>query len=137
MKEKSEVYQLFLSFEQFVKRQFECKIKEVQSDWGGEYRCLSTHFKQTSTHHCVSCPHTYEQNGTSKRKIRHVVDKALLCLLTVRNKPLKFCDYSFETAIYLINRLPTPILSQSSLYHSYMIRKPIMIFSRPLVFVPL
>jgi hypothetical protein len=41
---KSDVYSVFHQFQTLVERQFSLKIKFVQTDWGGEYRKLSTFF---------------------------------------------------------------------------------------------
>ena len=41
---KSSVMPIFHSFQKLVEHQFNCKIKSVQTDWGGEYRSLHTYF---------------------------------------------------------------------------------------------
>ncbi|KAD4584095.1 hypothetical protein E3N88_21696 [Mikania micrantha] len=57
-----------------ITEEFSTKIKAVQSDWGGEFRQLSSFFKQIGINHRISCPHTSEQNGTVERRHRHVVE---------------------------------------------------------------
>jgi len=47
-------------FQILVERQFLLKIKFVQTDWGGEYRKLSTFFKIIGIQHRLICPHTHE-----------------------------------------------------------------------------
>ncbi|GJV93402.1 putative RNA-directed DNA polymerase [Tanacetum coccineum] len=42
--QKSDVYSTFKSFVQMVKRQFTTKLKNVQTDWGGEFRNLASFF---------------------------------------------------------------------------------------------
>ncbi|MCH87925.1 retrovirus-related Pol polyprotein from transposon TNT 1-94, partial [Trifolium medium] len=51
----------------------------------------------------LTCPHTHHQNGSVERKHRHVVETGLT-LLAQAHLPLKFWDYAFMTATYLINR---------------------------------
>ena len=38
--------------------------------------------------------------------------------------PLKFWEQAFETAVYLINRLPTPVLKNRSPYQALYHQKP-------------
>ncbi|KAL4565329.1 hypothetical protein LXL04_029418 [Taraxacum kok-saghyz] len=61
---KADVYTTFKAFMLTVERQFQTKIKSVQTDWGGEFRNLSKFFSQLGISHQLSCPHTSEQNGT-------------------------------------------------------------------------
>lgn len=63
-----------------------------QSDWGGEYRRLSQYFEREGIQHRVSCRHTSQQNGIAER----------------------FWEEAFLTACYLINRMPTHTLQNSS-----------------------
>uniref|UniRef100_A0A803PQB9 Reverse transcriptase Ty1/copia-type domain-containing protein n=1 Tax=Cannabis sativa TaxID=3483 RepID=A0A803PQB9_CANSA len=60
-----------------------------------------------------SCPHTSAQNGRAERKHRHIVEMGLT-LLAQAHMPLKFWWDSFQAAVYLINRLPTPVLKNHS-----------------------
>jgi hypothetical protein len=57
---KYDVYSVFHQFQILVERQFLLKIKFVQTDWGGEYRKLSTFFKIIGIQHRLICPHTHE-----------------------------------------------------------------------------
>jgi len=62
---KSDVYSVFHQFQTLVERQFSLKIKSVQTDWGGDYRKLSTFIQTVGIHHRLICPHTHEQNAQS------------------------------------------------------------------------
>jgi hypothetical protein len=53
--------------------------------------------------------------GTVERKHRHIVETGL-SLLATANVPLKFWDLAFETATYLINRLPSKVTKKKSPY---------------------
>ena len=108
---KSDVYSVFKTFVLKVQTLFDCKIQCLRSDSGGEF--LSKNFQsflndQGITHQ-LSCPHTPEQNGCAERKHRHVVEIGRT-LLHQSGLPTQFWVEAFQTAIYLINRLP----SQSS-----------------------
>lgn len=72
----------------------------------------------------MSCPYTPQQNGCVGRKNRHIVEVGL-SLLAHSFAPKKFWSYAFQAAVFLINRLPTPILNFQSpyaaLYHNPLI----------------
>ena len=120
--QKSDVYKVFCSFQKLVERQFNCKIKSVQTDWGGEYRSLHKYFENIGIQHRVSCPHTSQQNGSIERKHRHIVETGL-SLLSHSSVPLSFWDHAFMMATYLINRLPTSPLNTTPL-HKLFARDP-------------
>jgi hypothetical protein len=98
-----------------AEKQFSTAIKQLQSDNGGEY--TSNQFKeflsQNGILHRLTCPHTSQQNGVAERKHRHVVELGLTLLAQSGLSPKYWVD-SFLTAIYLINRLPTPVLNNDS-----------------------
>ena len=78
---------------------------------GGEFQSLSKFFESCGIAHHLSCPHTHQQNGAVERKHCHIVETGL-ALLYHANIPLRFWDDAFQTACYLINRLPTTILKK-------------------------
>ena len=112
---KSDVFQAFIDFQHRIERQFNQKIVNFQSDWGGEFQALSKHLKEHGINHRVSCPHTPAQNGTAERKHRHIIETAL-SLLHQSSVPNSFWDEAVCTVVYLINRLPTQILKNKSPY---------------------
>jgi hypothetical protein len=71
---------------------FHRKILAVQSNWGGEY------------------PHAHQQNSSTERKHRHIVEIGLT-LLAQAFMPLKFWDEAFTIAVYLINRTSNKVIS--------------------------
>lgn len=72
-----------------IELQLNYKIKQVQSDWGGEFRSLITFFKEKGIIHRLSCPHTHHQNGVIERKHRHICEIGL-SLLARANLPTDF-----------------------------------------------
>ncbi|KAK1412849.1 hypothetical protein QVD17_34395 [Tagetes erecta] len=106
LKLKSDVFATFKQFITMVERQFQTKLKSVQTDWGGEFRKLSPFFSDLGIIHRLSCPHTSEQNGVVERRHRHVVETGLT-LLAQSHAPQKFWHFAFGTAVYLINRMPS------------------------------
>ena len=72
LQHKSDFVNAYLSFEQYVKKQFNKEIKVFHSDGGGEFinSKLSTHFHLTGVIHEVSCPYTLEQTSIVERRHR-------------------------------------------------------------------
>lgn len=56
------------------------------------------------------CPHTHQQNGRAERKHLHIVEMGL-SMLAQANLPLKFWWDAFNSAVFIINRLPAPVLN--------------------------
>ena len=110
---KSDVESTFLRFQKYVELLLNTKIKSVQSDWGGEYHRLHKYFLDHGIIHYISCPHTHQQNGSAERKHRHVVETGL-ALLAHSSMPVKFWDQAFNTAVHLINRLPTRVIDNAT-----------------------
>ncbi|KAM1762795.1 hypothetical protein ACFX12_005393 [Malus domestica] len=112
---KSDFCTTFIGFYAYVLTQFSAQIRILQSDGGGEYisKPLQSFLLQKGILHQKSCPYTPEQNGMAERKHRHVIETAVTLLQTAQMPP-KFWSFACQTAIYLINRMPTPILSNQS-----------------------
>lgn len=86
------------------------KLNQSKQTGGGEYRKLNTYFKSIGIHHRLICPQKHEQNGTVEHRHRHMVEIGLT-LLGQCKALLKFWRYAFESAVYLINRMPTAVLN--------------------------
>lgn len=107
--------EVFLRYKALVEKFFEKHIKILYSDNGGEYEALDTFLTIDGVSHLTSPPHTPEHNGYAERRHRHIVETGL-SLFAHANLPIIFWSHAFKTAVYLINRLPTPTLSNKSLY---------------------
>jgi hypothetical protein len=120
---KSDVLSAFHKFHTMVEHLFNTKIKQIQTNWGGEFRSLSTFFDKLGIVQWVSCPHTYQQQGCVKRKHHHIIDNSL-ALLAESNVPKTFWDEACQTSCYSINCLPTPVLQNKSHFHKLFCRSP-------------
>jgi len=129
LKRKSDVYPIFTQFVAMVERQFNTKLKSVQTDGGGEFRKLSSFFSSLGIIHRFSCPHTSEQNGLVERRHRHVVETGLT-LLSQSSVPSKFWHFAFDTAVYLINRMPSSNTARTSPFEFLFKRTPNYTFLR-------
>jgi hypothetical protein len=114
---KSDVYECFIKFKVLAEKQFSTSIKQLQSDRGGEF--ISNHFQSFLTKHGIvhrkSCPYTSQQNGLVERKLKHILETGLTLLAHSHLSNQYWVD-SFLTAVYLINRLPSPVLGNISPY---------------------
>lgn len=79
--------------------------------------------------HRISCPYAHSQNGSMESKHRHTVETEL-ALLAHSSLPHSYWSDAFVTAVFLINRLSTLVLSNKSpfevLFHqtpNYMFQK--------------
>jgi hypothetical protein len=79
--------------------------------------------------HRRSCPQTSEQNNFIERRHRHVVETGVT-LLAQSHLPRRFWHYAFETAVYLINRLPSRVSSNKSPFQQLFNRRPDYSFLR-------
>ena len=98
-----------------VANQFSLKIKTFRSNGGGEF--TSNEFKSyLSNHgiaHHISCPHTPQQNGVVERKHRHIIE-ITITLLSQAFLSYSFWTFAIQTAVSLINLLPTSVLDWKS-----------------------
>jgi hypothetical protein len=90
---------------------------------GGEYQKLHPFFAQVGITHHISCPHTHQQNGVAERKHRHIVEVGL-ALLAHAFMPLKFWGDAFISTTYLINRIPSKVLSYDTPLHHLFQKQP-------------
>lgn len=114
---KSDVFACFIKLKCLFENLFSTKIKQFQSDGGGEFvsKIFQSFFSDHGIFHRVICPYTSQQNGIAERKHWHIVETGL-SLLAHSHLPSTYWVEAFSTAIYLINRLPTPTLKFSTPY---------------------
>uniref|UniRef100_A0A1J3HVA2 Retrovirus-related Pol polyprotein from transposon TNT 1-94 n=2 Tax=Noccaea caerulescens TaxID=107243 RepID=A0A1J3HVA2_NOCCA len=104
-----------MAFKALVENRFQTKITTLYSDNGGEFVALRQFLSTHGISHLTSPPHTPEHNGISERKHRHIVEIGLT-LLHQASLPPQYWTYAFAAAVYLINRLPSPVIANTSPY---------------------
>lgn len=119
LKNKSDSLSTFRHFQTLIEKFFNRPIKQFNIDNGGEFIKLKPHFSACGISHLTSPPHTPEHNGYVERCHRHIVEMGLT-LLSHANLPVSFWPLAFTTAVYLINRLPTPTLNNNSPYFVFL-----------------
>nr|KYP54945.1 Retrovirus-related Pol polyprotein from transposon TNT 1-94 [Cajanus cajan] len=115
LKHKSEVSSVFLRFVSMIKNQFGVNIKKLRSNNAKDYfnHTLNFFCQKEGIIHESSCVHTPQQNGIAERKNGHLLDQTR-ALIFQNNVPKIFWGEAVLTATYLINRLPSTILSSKS-----------------------
>ena len=104
LKKKLDFFEYFLKFQSLIENQFERRIKNFQSDGGGEFQSTDfhNHLNKCGILQQNSCPGTPKHNGVGKRKHRHIVELALTMLFHAK-LPLSFWVDASLTGAYLIN----------------------------------
>uniref|UniRef100_A0A2N9IGY8 Integrase catalytic domain-containing protein n=1 Tax=Fagus sylvatica TaxID=28930 RepID=A0A2N9IGY8_FAGSY len=112
LKHKDEVFDVFKSFHIMVQTQFSAKIQILRSDNGGEYvnQPFQAYFQSHGLFHETSCSQTPQQNGIAERKNRHILETAR-ALLIGAHVPSRYWDDAVATAVHLLNRMPTKVLT--------------------------
>lgn len=112
---KSNVKNIFIWFKAIFKKHFDKTIKTLYSDNSDEYIALTDFLSTNGISHLTTPPNTPEHNDFSERWHLHIV-KTGLALLSHVSLPHNYWPYTFASAFYLINRMPTPTLNLSSPY---------------------
>jgi hypothetical protein len=121
MKEKSETRKCFEDYVAEVSGLFQSKIKvlSLHSDGGGEFvGGLLRQFCQASgIRQSWSAPHTPQQNPIAERSWRTILDMARAQVLGAQ-LPKPMWAEAMNTAVYVINRVPSKALGGDTPYHS-------------------
>jgi len=112
---KDRVLDAFKNFQSYVSNHYNAKLKIFRSDNGGEYtsHTFKQHLAQHGILHQTSCPYTPQQNGVAERKNRHLMEVARSMMFQT-NVPKRHWSDAVISACYLINRIPTRVLSDQS-----------------------
>nr|GEX44666.1 hypothetical protein [Tanacetum cinerariifolium] len=108
LKHKHEVFETFKVFQKEVENQLGKTIKSLRSDRGCEY--MSQEFLDHLKKHGIIAhrtpPYTPQHNGVSKRRNRTLLDM-VQSMMSQTTLPMSFWDYALETAIRILNMVPT------------------------------
>ncbi|CAA0830105.1 cysteine-rich RLK (RECEPTOR-like protein kinase) 8, partial [Striga hermonthica] len=104
----SECFEKFLEYKAVVETQLGKSIKSLRSDRGGEY--LSNEFRSYLTDNGITSqltvPGTPQQNGVAERSLRTLM-KMVREMMSYSSLPDSFWGYALETAVYILNRVPS------------------------------
>ncbi|PKU77029.1 Retrovirus-related Pol polyprotein from transposon TNT 1-94 [Dendrobium catenatum] len=107
--QKSDVFTKFLEFKKMVEVQFQTQIRKIRTDGGGEFinNKFKTYLATQGILHQFTCPYTPSQNGVAERKHRHITETTRTLLIEASLPSYLWVD-TLLTAVYLINKLPSP-----------------------------
>lgn len=112
MKHKSETRPLILQFINLVQTQYNKTIKKIRSDNGKEF-LMEMFFKDKGIIHQKTCIKIQQQKDVAERKHRHILNVARVITLQ-SNPPKLFWIFFTNHAVYLINRLPSHVITSQS-----------------------
>ena len=86
MKYRSKLLQVYSNFAKMVETQFSKRIKIFRYDNALEYiqYVFQAVLHSYGTVHQLTCPGTSQQNGRTKRKLRHILDTICALLLSAK-----------------------------------------------------
>lgn len=114
LKQKSDVLHVFPGYIQMIENQFHMNVCAVRSDNANELNFTQLYMnKGIKAYH--SCPETPEQNSVVERRHQHLLNVAR-ALMFQSGLPLEYWGDCVLTAVFLINRLPSPILDNKTPY---------------------
>jgi len=126
MKFKSKVADIFMKFKAWVETQSERKMQVIKSDNGTEYKCEKFKFfcEDAGIERQLTTPYTSQQNDVVERKNRTIMEMARF-LLHDKGLPKKFWAEAANTAVFLLNRLPTKAVQKKTQFEAWHNSKPI------------
>ena len=122
MKNKSDVLTVFPFFLKHVQTQYKSVVKAIRSDNAPEL-AFTKLFQDNGIFHQFSCAYTPQQNSVVERKHQHILNVAR-ALLFQSNIPIVYWSDCICTTIFLINRTPSLLLDNKSLYEILLKKAP-------------
>jgi len=127
MKLKSETRKHIINFVSYIENQFNTNLKCLRSDNGCEFLMIDF-FLSKGILHQRSCVESPQKNGIVERKHQHILNVAR-SLSFQASLPSNFWHFSVQHAVHLINRIPTPLLKNTTPYN--------LLFQQPPTFLHL
>ena len=116
-KNRYELDQIYCDFTKMIETQFSKPIKVFRYDNAQEYKAHEFTYilHQFGIVPHSSCAGTSQQNGRVERILRYILD--VVCATTiVTSTPSQFWGEPALTAVYTINRCPSPIVQNQTPY---------------------
>ena len=115
-KNRSKLSQIYHDFTKMIETRFSKLIKVFRSDNAQEYKAheFTSILHQFGTVPHSSCAGTSQQNGRAECKLRHILDVVRATIAA--STPTQFWGEAALTAVYTINRCPSPIVQNQTPY---------------------
>ncbi|KAA0052874.1 gag/pol protein [Cucumis melo var. makuwa] len=111
---KSDSFEKFKEYKADVENESGKTIKTLRSDQGGKYMDLQ--FQDYLIEHGIqsqlSAPSMPQQNGVSERRNQTLLDM-VHSIMSFSQLPYSFWGYTLETAIYILNNVPSKSVSET------------------------
>ncbi|KAL0561491.1 hypothetical protein IC582_001919 [Cucumis melo] len=116
MQHKSEALEKFKEYKAEVENALSKTIKTFRSDRGGEYMDLKfqNYLMECGIVSQLSAPGTPQQNGVSERRNRTLLDM-VRSMMSYAHLPNSFWGYAVQTAVYILNCVPSKSVSETPL----------------------
>lgn len=105
--QKSDVSKQFQRFLPWFERRYDCRVKRVHCDGGGEYVGLDGFLNGLGIERDIVPPYCPEQNGIAERKNRTLIETAK-AMMSHANLPLSFWAEAVVHAADIRNRFLSP-----------------------------
>ena len=117
---KSKVADVFWKYKALVENQSGAVIQVIKTDNGTEYTSerFNNLCEEAGIEHQLTAPYTPQQNGVVERKNRTIMEMSR-CLLHEKGLPKKFQAEAANTAVFLLNRLPTKALQKKTSFEAW------------------
>lgn len=102
LRRKSEVHDTFVLYQKWFERQFNCQIKTLYSDHGGEFEALNGYLLENGIQDEYSAAYTPQQNRVAERHNRTLMDMAR-SMMDQAGLPPSFWAEAVTTAVELRN----------------------------------
>lgn len=124
LKEKGDTFSKFKKLKGVIEQETEERIKTLRTDRGGEFvsQEFNDVYKDSGINRHLMAPYTPQQNGVVERKNRTLMDMTR-SILKHMQMPTYLWGETVRHATYLINRIATRSLKDSTPYEVYRGRK--------------
>ena len=108
----SKAFEKFKEFKVEIENQLGIRVKAIRFDWGGKY--LLKDFKDYLTENGIisqmTTPGTPQQNSVAEIKNRTLLDM-VRSMMSYSTLPISFWGYALNTAMYVLNLIPSKFFS--------------------------
>ncbi|GJZ66163.1 zinc finger, CCHC-type containing protein [Tanacetum coccineum] len=125
LKSKDEAFETFKEFKLKVENEVGKKLRSFRTDRGGEFtsREFTRYCKENGILRQLTAPYSPQQNGIVERRNRSVMSTTR-SMLKAMHMPQIFWAEAIRHGVYVLNRVPTKALKDSTPYEALKGRKP-------------